>query len=221
MNNGTVISITELLQSIHDEDYLILRNFEGIDNTSFASDHPDIDILCADRERLCKKINAIPRLKKDDGIHYKILLGDYDIPVDIRTPGDGYLCEKWECALLAGKIKNIQGFNIPDDVNYFYSLLYHVLIQKSSVSEEYKKKLEYLASKIRIDFSMSNSLKILEQFMEANKYYYTYSNYLSATHNFESVNRALIDNSNKKALKRYLLYIGKKAVSNIRRMLNG
>ena len=113
--------LSDIFEAIADLDYVILRNFEEFENMNFLSSHPDIDILCRERKAMVEKLSLQPRRKKDDGIHYYVLVDQTKVAVDLRCVGDGYLDEKWEDRILQSR-EQYKNFYIMDACNYFYSL---------------------------------------------------------------------------------------------------
>jgi hypothetical protein len=166
--------------------YLVLRNFEnypGIIN----EDHKDIDILTDDRWQI-KHILNMKLFKDKNGIkRLYVLIQNEKITFDIKYVGDSYYDEKWSKKMLDTK-KFESGFYRPDEKNYFYSLLYHVLIHKKQKSGEYFNELKQLGIKLQINgishkTNYDNYLKILNLFMKENKYRLTDSICYKLKHN--------------------------------------
>lgn len=157
--------------------YLILRNFEGFFDDILIEGHNDIDVLCAgrkDRKKMVHILDAEPRIGVDNGIHYKFMYKGKEIALDIRTVGDGYYDRSWQKAMLKKRCFNSIGFYTMDQENYFYSLIYHSIYQKESLSQEYLDRLREMSSTLheadQIDFE-----KALLQFMVQNHYRYTFT----------------------------------------------
>ena len=155
---------------------LIIRNFEGYYQSITNDDHSDIDLLCKkeDRSKVIEYLNAIPRLDKNDGIHYKFMINNVWVPLDIRYVGDGYFDKSWALQMLKTRVYDDRGFYIMNNENYFWSLLYHSLYHKGKISNDYMQRLQQLNS----DIGMA-SPEVLEKelynFMSRNNYYYTTS----------------------------------------------
>src|SRR5690606_31535913 len=66
---------------------------------------------------------------------------------------------------------------IPNEKEYFYSLLYHAYLHKKNITNEYKNKLNLLASKISIPYSINTeiheAIKILENYILNHNYSFT------------------------------------------------
>ena len=164
--------------------YLILRNFEGFFETLLWKEHEDIDILCAskkDRNIMIHILDAKPRLGKDNGIHYKFTYRGKEIPLDIRTVGDGYYDRKWEKRMLESRFLFPSGFYTMNQENYYYSLIYHAVYQKEKVSEEYLERLRTMNPVMRAA-EQTDFEKALLQFMNDHHYKYTipYDSYVPA-----------------------------------------
>lgn len=123
-------------------DYLVLRNWDDIFNDSiYGNGHEDIDILCRD-------IDAFIKLTKAKRVHHSnyrdnfvVKVGNMNIRFDVRHVGDGYYPIKWEKSMLNRKIYTDQNIYVMNIEDYAYSLSYHALIQKPSLSKEYQKKI--------------------------------------------------------------------------------
>jgi predicted Ser/Thr protein kinase len=165
---GSVADFFDHLNKTEGLDYVVLRNFDDlIDNR--ASPMSDIDILTNDFylfKRISGAIGYKHKLKhkKSGPAHeyggYKVAahisIGGHEIPVDIRFVGDDYYCKKWEKDMLASPVR-LGGIAIPDPVNLFYSLLYHALVHKRSVSHQYRQVLSRLASAIELEDELVQS----------------------------------------------------------------
>lgn len=155
--------------------YVILRNYEEIEKGGFySSGHPDIDFLTTDGRKFAQIIQAYPRFVKDDGIHYKVVIAGTEVMIDARSVGDGYYDAKWERNILSNrKLKNTL-FYVVDDMNYYYSLVYHAILQKKALTTEYLGRLNQMAQGLQITAANERQhLEELERFMRENAYYYT------------------------------------------------
>lgn len=121
--------------------YLILRNWDDVFNDNvYGESHEDIDILCAD-------INLFKQLTKANNIHkrsdrdnYIVKVGGMDIRFDVRHIGDDYYPAEWEKRMLSRREK-LGDIFIMCHEDYVYSLIYHALLQKPYLSDEYKYKI--------------------------------------------------------------------------------
>lgn len=172
-------------------EYLVLRNFEGFFDDILIEGHNDIDVLCAskaDRKLMVRILDAEPRIGVDNGIHYKFMYKGKEVALDIRTLGDGYYDCSWQKMMLKKRLYNPIGFYTMDDENYFYSLIYHAIYQKESLSQEYLARLREMCPTMReaekVDFE-----RVLLKYMEKNHYHYTipYDKYVTLYFNQELI----------------------------------
>lgn len=170
-------TIDEMFLQLNKEKYpyVILRNYEEMEEDSFySSEHPDIDFLTTDGKKFAKIIKAYPRFVKDDGIHYKVMIAGTEVTIDARSVGDGYYDVRWEKKILSNRRLKNERFYIADDINYYYSLAYHAILQKKGLTADYLERLNSMAQNLQITaMNEQQHLKALEQFMRANMYFYT------------------------------------------------
>lgn len=170
-------TIEEMFASLHNakEEYIILRNYEEIDADNFyTSGHADIDFLARNGKRFAKCIHAYPRFVSDDGIHYKVLIADTEVIIDVRSVGDGYYDANWERAMLHNRVPMNGRFFISDRENYYYSLVYHAILQKKELAKDYLLRLNDMAENLGIQAKTEKEhLFELAQFMKEKGYYYT------------------------------------------------
>lgn len=184
--------------------YLVLRNFSNFNSESFLlDDHPDIDILCDDRDEFIKVSNCVAwkgNNKKWDKTHAKINVSGRDISIDIRTVGDGYYCEKWQKDMLLSKKNESSLFFRPNDRHLFYSLIYHSIIQKPQLSDDYKRILSLLAKINDVSiksYDRKELIKLMESYMIENKYVYTYPSDKHVPLYTNNINKKLIAGNKK------------------------
>lgn len=199
--------LSDVFAAIEDEEYVVLRNYEEFDNLGFLTCHPDIDILCRDRAALVKKLSLVSRRKKEDGIHYKLSVDGIKVAVDLRCVGDGYLDEAWEENILNSRKKR-QNYYVMDADNYFYSLLYHVVIQKDVVAKDYVKRLQAMSEAASISYSFETKEEVLNRYMKEMGYMYCYPEFLGTIFHKERVDQSLVEKNAAKEWKRkiYALY---------------
>lgn len=165
-------------------EYVVLRNFENLaDSKAFLLEgHPDIDILCRDSQAIVRALDAqtphkdIPPFK-GDGTHYFIYVGEKKVSLDLRYVGDGYYCKSWEEDMLARK-ESYGDFFVMCPEDYFYSLVYHAILQKKELSQEYKVRLTEMAAKINVHVGKADSssfLAELQRFMKEKGYQFEYA----------------------------------------------
>lgn len=181
--------------------YIVLRNYEDLMSDSFLIRHPDIDFLCDNRKVLVEAIGAETRLNYDDGMHYLVEIGRIKVPIDIREIGDGYYDNKWEQEMLRSKILFKGLCYIPNKENYYYSLLYHAIIQKDKVSEDYMEIFKNIERELEL-YDECSRLERLEIYMEAKSYQYVYPDDICVGFNIEKSKNSLIEKNSKKKFQR-------------------
>ena len=160
--------------------YVVLRNFEQLPNELISEDHKDIDLLTSEQWQLPYILNMQKNNLENVGFSPFLKIGEKKIKLDIKHVGDKYYDEKWSKDILRRRILSKNGIYVPSNDDYFFSLLYHMLIHKKKLSKDYCNKLytiapEYILNNHRKnDFEDFHILKnILEKFMKKNGYKYT------------------------------------------------
>ncbi len=181
--------------------YLVLRNYENLLKPEIYVDgHGDIDLLCDNSREIVELVNAQPKPVRhsrltDDGIHYLIYVSDQPVQLDLRQVGDGYYCTKWEKDLLERRVMK-DGFYVMADEDYFFTLAYHAILQKRSLSREYFIRLCHMADDLDLsikEYSESGLLHLLENHMRERGYRFTYSHDYMVPNRFHVVDSKLID----------------------------
>ena len=183
--------------------YVVLRNYEEMELDNFYSTgHGDIDFLTDNVTEFVKVLNAYPRFVSDDRIHYLVNINHNEVVIDIRSVGDDYYCRNWEIDIL-NKRKKYKYWYIPDDLNYYYSLVYHSILQKSFFSDDYALRLEKMTMELGLDGNDKNVHIInLIKYMKSNKYYFTYPDDIWVPLNIEYIPQRMIR-------KKYKIYFRK------------
>lgn len=198
-------SLRELFDSIPDDvSYLVLRNYEAFETEQLLDEHADIDVLCADVLRFASTVGAEPRTEKRDRAHYWLLIAGKPVSLDVRSPGDGYYDENWARALLDHRRLYQGAFYVPEPAAYFYSLLYHAVVHKRALSDEYRERLTAMAAELGIDIAQAPFYGVLNDYMRQNGYYYTYPSYPHGIANFAHADPALIHRQPGRMLKRFV-----------------
>lgn len=160
-------SLKEFFDNIRNENYLIIRNFETIDED--VQHGEDIDILCENKEDFVEKVHGKPLNNCEDCYNYYVMIHGEKLLLDIREVGDNYYDKKWEQVMLNSKVSNGKFFTM-DTENYKYSLLYHILIQKQEIPHKYIKKISDLFDENEINLSWM--FKQMTSFMKKNGFGY-------------------------------------------------
>lgn len=187
--------------NVHKIKYIVLRNHEDLLKTDFLKNHPDIDFLCENSVAFLKEAKAFPRVKKKDKVHFQVRIGNETVPIDVREVGDDYYDAAWETAMLETRVLYRDFCYIPDPENYYYSLCYHALLQKHSLSEEYRNKLGCLNPAMK-NKEEGDYLKSLEAFMQSKNYCYCYPVDRSAIFRYQAVDAKRIKKNSREAIYR-------------------
>jgi hypothetical protein len=118
-------------------DYVILRNFDGLFSEVGREVHGDVDILTSNYYAAQLALNAQPVYKSKSRVRNKVNIGEGGIFFDIRFVGDNYYCKDWEQEILTNRYLHEQGYYVTNQENYMYSLLYHALVHKRKISNDY------------------------------------------------------------------------------------
>jgi len=169
--------------------YVILRNFENFPEELISHEHKDIDLLTDDQWQIPYVLNMEKINSNSIGFSPFVKISEKKIKLDIRYVNDGYYDEKWSKDILDRKILS-NGVFVPSDEDYFFSLLYHMIIHKKKLRNDYCERLykiapQYIKEKYsQNDFNNYIILKkILEEFMKINGYQYVNSIRYSLKHN--------------------------------------
>ena len=197
---GSYIDIADFFNALDGSgiSYLVIRNYENLRSPEiFTAGHEDIDLLASDSRQLAAAIGAKAYTDKvktvcNDGVHYYITIGGQIVSLDIRSVGDGYYCAEWQRDMLDRRVV-MNGLYVMEQRDYLYSLMYHAILQKRGFSREYKTRLIAMCDSFGIrptDYTISGFMDLLEGYMKANGYTYTYP-----TDTFVPLNTKYIDRS--------------------------
>lgn len=207
---GSYYSISEVFYLLNQAEisYLVLRNYDNLLAPEMYMDgHGDVDMLCADSQKIVKLLGAQSTRKDQppfvgDGTHYHIYVGGEKVSLDLRYVGDDYYCKEWQEDILSKRVAH-NGFYVMDKENYFYSLIYHAILQKQKLSVEYQKRLSDMAKNLQIETgegSESDFIRLLNEFMRKNGYRYTYPTDFYVPCRFHLVDNGLVQNNWKRIL---------------------
>ena len=154
--------------------YIVLRNFEVFPDDYTMEDHGDIDFMSEKPIDFAFILNGYKVFNKKHRVHYRMNVGEKEVLFDSRGVNDGYYDSKWSNLILSSKIIEKELFYKPTNEQYFYSLLYHSLVHKLSISNDYIVRLSNLAGIIGIDkihLKDKTSMKsLLLDYMKSNNY---------------------------------------------------
>ncbi|WP_139685739.1 hypothetical protein [Vibrio tasmaniensis] len=143
--------------------YLVLRNFEELPENYLINDHGDIDFLTSNIKEFAYISNAEPLNNNFRPQAYLLKVNNEYVEIDIRDRSDGYYDPIWSDNILDSAILNEKGIYIPSTENFLPSLVYHALIHKYSITEDYNNK--FLRELGNVDL-----ISYLNKFMVDNDY---------------------------------------------------
>ncbi|MCP8617503.1 hypothetical protein [Salirhabdus salicampi] len=160
--------------------YVVLRNFECFPDEYHMDTHGDIDLLTTNYREMCYITNAKEVTRKKYRVYNEIRIAREEVLFDFRHVGDHYYDTKWEEAILNERVMDEGGFYKPDAIHYFYSLFYHAIVHKPSVSQDYKERLVNMSKEYNVQeltYDMFQDTKQLKGYMDEfmNERHYTYS----------------------------------------------
>lgn len=166
--------------------YVVLRNFENFPILTDISNGGDIDILTDEKWQIPYILNFHVNEEKKGLGYCKTMIGSDVIKFDIKYVGDAYFDEKWSKEILKKRVLTKKGFYVPDKENYFFSLLYHIISQKSNLPKKYVQILSNLSKELHLKIDLSDIIElneILKKFMIDHEYSNTKSFKYQINHN--------------------------------------
>lgn len=170
--------------------YVVLRNFEEMPNNLITEKHADIDLLTDEQWQIPHVLNMKKVSDVNVGFSPFVIIKNNKIKFDIKYVGDRYYDENWSRDMLRRRKLNKNGVFVPSDKDHFFSLLYHMIIHKRKLSDDYCEKLfliapdQVLKQHQKKDFTDFNKLNsILIEFMKENNYKFTDSFIYKLSHN--------------------------------------
>ena len=119
--------LENLFYDIKDYLYVVQRNFENLPETYVVGEHDDLDLFCADE-------NKLPILA---------ILSKYpEIKADVRSAKDKYYPEHIGQMMLGDRDRIGIFIFVPNKKGYFFSLFYHNAVHKED--NPYGEKLKQL-----------------------------------------------------------------------------
>ena len=150
--------------------YVVMRNYENLFKDIYVEGHNDVDILCDSKENVSLIVNGDKVHSENYRVQYKVNIDNYPVYFDIRHIGDDYYDRKLETEMLKSRIQD-GGIYVLPKILYLYTLLYHALIQKKEIAEDYKKRINELSTgKIGTDLSIKDYCFLLSEWINENDY---------------------------------------------------
>ena len=167
------VSINQLFYVLNNTvDYVILRGLEGLERHSFPNSHRDCDLLVDNVPNTQLIINGTT-LAGPVRPHESVNIEGYTYYLDLWGYDRYYFDIQWCMDMLASKTTE-DGFNVLNETNNFYCLLYHCLVTKGRFSDDYLPILD----KYRQTHSMESYgyPELLVSFLQHNHYEIVYHN---------------------------------------------
>lgn len=164
-------------------EYVILRNFDGIFSEVGRSIHGDVDILTNNFEMTLHVLNAQRRHRSKYRVKSIVRIGDGGVYFDIRYVGDNYYCKKWEEEILKKRYITEKGYYRTDEENFKFSLLYHALVHKKTISSDYAEILHGYFMRDVKEESPNNFANNLCEFLNKKEYLFCEPNDYSVYYN--------------------------------------
>lgn len=152
--------------------YVVLRNANTVVNDCHEL-HGDTDLLVEDYT-IATTIAAGSKVYwGKERVLYKIMIAGKEQLVDFRYVGDGYMVKEWEKEIIKTRTRYYDtNVWVPNDDNLKYSVLYHALVHKPFITQDYQ---EFLAQ----NFGTKERKKLsdlLYEFMKRKEYDYSSPN---------------------------------------------
>jgi len=161
--------------------YLVLRSFENISELNKSVATSDIDILTNKIKEIQFITNGKKVLEEKNQEFHSVVIANNEVLLHV---GEQYYDPKWASDMLDRKVLSNYGFYVPNDEDYFYSLLYRALIQKPIIPDDYVERLVILYSKLKINNAGRESfstyppaVEILDEYMQKMEYKYMPKDY--------------------------------------------
>ena len=127
-------------------EYVVLRNFEKMpDKIKIDPNHLDVDLLVSDYYEAKRLLDGDSppstwSTSYENG-HYRVVnkvsIEGKQVDFDLRHVGDNYMCKQWQLDILKRRVKLDSGMYVPSEEDHLYTIIYHAIIQKPSISETY------------------------------------------------------------------------------------
>lgn len=172
--------------------YVVLRNFVNIED-ELNNLHPDIDVLTDNKRLIADAANGKPTYKDPKRVQHLVMVNNQKVFFDFRFNGDNYYDYKWEQDILKTRIK-YKNIYVPNNINHFYSLMYHAFIHKEILIKDYIFKLISLSDKENLGYNTKAFIdfKVLDDlnaFMIANNYEFVEPRDLTVFYNIKIIER--------------------------------
>lgn len=161
--------------------YVVLRNEEILPEQFSSELHGDIDLLTDNFPNLVLLTGGVPKFPESYRVHYAVRIGGQDVMFDFRSLGDDYYCREFEQHLLDHRVRNEKGIYVAEDEDALYALIYHALVHKRKIAEDYFGKIQSRFEKLGLhkqhrieDYTSPFDLyyRLLRDFMQRRNYHF-------------------------------------------------
>ncbi len=172
--------------------YVVLRNFTDLFNQPISEEHSDIDLLVESYDDARRLLDATEVFAEKFRVQNKVAIDGLRLSFDLRYVGDGYLDGGWQKNILRNRVLANNGFYVPCDEDFFYSLIYHAVVNKNRIASNYIDELGVVGNRLLLDtnakgfFESTNLREIMECFMEKRGYQYIAPKDLSVRYRMHS-----------------------------------
>jgi len=135
--------------------YVVLRNFEKMpDEVKVDPNHLNVDLLVSDYYAVKGVIDGDSPDKywatQYENGKYRVVntvfIGGKRVNFYVRYAGDNYLDEQWQRDILRRRVQSRSVVYVPSKEDHLYSIIYHAIIQKPSISDAYVKVMTTLGN---------------------------------------------------------------------------
>lgn len=172
--------------------YVVLRNYEELPERFVVGSHGDIDLLVESLDEVVALLGLEKETESDLRVRYYVTLASgEDIYFDLRSLADGYYDECWSRRILERRCLDDLGFYVPDAESFCFALMYHALIHKRHVAEDYYPKLRVAYTKLFPGKDLSEQVmpEVLKDYMLEHGFSYTQPRDPSVYFNEENISR--------------------------------
>jgi hypothetical protein len=147
-------TLSEVFQALEQRStYVLLRGWDELPD-GLGRGREDLDLLVDDPAPL---LASFPRLWKKHVQSHRV---QYHLPlarrglrrpwiqIDVRRVGDDYYDAQWQRGMLARRIRDDRGFYRLADADYFDAILYHALLHKPRIRDDYRRLLGELGGSV-------------------------------------------------------------------------
>ena len=185
-------SLTELFYVLNSTTNYVVLDHECLPCKFNNQERGDINILVEDYCNFMFVLNATKVFNVPHSAHHKNTVGNQEVFWNIRYIGDNYYCREWQKNMLATKTLSNECVYVPHSENYFYSLVYHLLIHEKIITADSISSIQSLFKQLKpnsqIDIKHYSYLSdayfiLLKEFMYRHHYTFTRPNDKSVCYN--------------------------------------